>query len=87
MTRLPELDIARVRRWFEQRVPARARDQVRVERDIGSRHLAIVECRPPGARTSARTGNGSHLPAPLTCRGQPWPRGEQIGSVLGLELL
>jgi hypothetical protein len=43
----PELDIARVRRWCDQRVPTRARDQVRVECDIGSQHLTIVECRPP----------------------------------------
>jgi len=43
---LPELDIARVRRWCERRVPRR-RDQVRVECDIGSRQLTIVECRPP----------------------------------------
>lgn len=44
---LPQLDIARVRRWCEQRVPEHARDQVRVECDIGPRHLTIVECRPP----------------------------------------
>lgn len=47
MPGLPELDIARVRRWCEQRVPEHARDQVRVECDIGPRHLTIVECRPP----------------------------------------
>ena len=47
MAELPELDIARVRRWCEQRVPAHARDQVRVEYDIGPRQLTIAECRPP----------------------------------------
>ena len=47
MPGLPELDIARVRRWCEQRVPPHARDQVRVECDTGSRQLTIVECRPP----------------------------------------
>ena len=47
MPGLPELDIARVRRWCGQRVPEHARDQVRVECDIGPRHLTIVECRPP----------------------------------------
>jgi hypothetical protein len=46
-TALPELDVARVRRWCEQRVPAHVRDQVRVECDVGLRHLTIVECRPP----------------------------------------
>jgi hypothetical protein len=47
MADLPELDIARVRRWCEERVPAHARDQVRVECDIGPRHLTIVESRAP----------------------------------------
>ena len=47
MPGLPDLDIARVRRWCQQRVPEHARDQVRVECDISPRHLTIVECRPP----------------------------------------
>src|SRR6266702_4596964 len=47
MAGLPEPDIARVRRWCEQRVPVHARDQVRVECDVGPRHVTIVECRPP----------------------------------------
>ena len=47
MAGLPELDIARVRRWCEQRIPSARRNQDRVEYDIGSRHLTIVECRPP----------------------------------------
>ena len=46
-TGLPELDVARVRRWCEQRVPAHVRDQIRVEVDVAPRHLTIVECRPP----------------------------------------
>ncbi|MDA8321248.1 MAG: DUF3024 domain-containing protein [Actinomycetota bacterium] len=47
MTGLPELDVARVRRWCEKRVPEHVRDQVRVECDITARHLTIVEVRPP----------------------------------------
>ncbi len=47
MPGLPELGIARVRRWCEQRVPEHARDRVRVECDVGPRHLTIVEWRPP----------------------------------------
>jgi hypothetical protein len=46
-TGLPKLDVARVRRWCEQRVPAHVRDQMRVECDVAPRHLTIVECRPP----------------------------------------
>lgn len=44
---LPELDIARVRRWCQQRVPEHVRSQVKVECDVTPRHLTIVECRPP----------------------------------------
>jgi hypothetical protein len=44
---LPELDVARARRWCEQRVPAHVRDQIKVECDVTPRHLTIVECRPP----------------------------------------
>lgn len=43
----PELDVARVRKWCEQRVPERVRDEIRVECDVAARHLTVVECRPP----------------------------------------
>jgi hypothetical protein len=46
-SRLPELDVERVRRWCRQRVPEHLRDQVRVECDAGPGYLTIVECRPP----------------------------------------
>lgn len=46
-TGLPELDLARVRRWCTERVPERARHQVRVDCDVAPRHLTIVECRAP----------------------------------------
>ncbi|MGH3793506.1 MAG: DUF3024 domain-containing protein [Pseudonocardiaceae bacterium] len=45
--RLPDLDVARVRRWCDGRVPVHVRDQLRVECDIAPGHLTIVECRPP----------------------------------------
>ena len=44
---LPDLDVARVRRWCAARVPERARDQVRVECEATPRHLTIVERRAP----------------------------------------
>jgi hypothetical protein len=47
---LPEIDVARVRRWVDarnKRIPQRARDQVRYELDIADRHLTVLECRPP----------------------------------------
>jgi Protein of unknown function (DUF3024) len=51
---LPELDVARVRRWCAARVPEHARDQVRVECQAAARHLTIVERRAPW-----RTDRGS----------------------------
>jgi len=44
---LPELDAARVQRWCAARVPEHARHQVRIECEIASRHLTIVERRAP----------------------------------------
>jgi hypothetical protein len=52
--RLPELDIARVRRWCDQRVPDHALDEVRMECEIGPRRLTTVELCPPW-----RSGLGS----------------------------
>lgn len=46
MTGLPEIDVARVRRWCRERVPKRVRDEVRFEADVTDRHVTIVECRP-----------------------------------------
>jgi len=44
---LPDLDVARVQRWCAARVPEHARHQVRVECEIATRHLTIVERRVP----------------------------------------
>jgi hypothetical protein len=44
---LPDLDVARVRRWCDARVPVHARDQIRIKCDVAPRHLTIVERRPP----------------------------------------
>lgn len=44
---LPETDVVHVQRWCAARVPEHARDQVRVECDVGPGHLTIMECRAP----------------------------------------
>ncbi len=49
---VPELDIARVRRWCAERVPEHARHQVRVECQVAPRYLTIVERRPPWHESS-----------------------------------
>ena len=52
---MPELDVARARRWCAQRVPAHLRNEIRVECDIGAGHLTIVECRPPWRKDIGET--------------------------------
>ncbi len=47
---LPDLDVARARRFVDSRnaeMPFDARDQVRYELDVAPSSLTIVECRPP----------------------------------------
>jgi hypothetical protein len=44
---IPELDLARVRRWCETRVPEHARHKVRIECEVDGRDLMIVERHPP----------------------------------------
>ena len=47
---IPDLDLARVRRWIDERnddVPRDARDQLRFEIDVSDRAITVVECRPP----------------------------------------
>ena len=44
---MPELDVARVRRWCAEQVPKHALHQVRVECQVAARHLTIVERRAP----------------------------------------
>lgn len=46
-TVLPELDLAMIRRYCEGRVPARLRDQIRIEIEVHGRAVVIVECRAP----------------------------------------
>jgi hypothetical protein len=48
--RLPETDVARVRRWIDARndgLPERARGQMLYELDVEPRSVTIMECRPP----------------------------------------
>jgi hypothetical protein len=46
-TTIPELDLARIRRFVEARVPARAKHQVRLEVEIQGSAVTIVERRAP----------------------------------------
>ena len=43
---MSEADIARVRAWCDTMTPAHLRDQVRIECEIGARHVTIVDRRP-----------------------------------------
>lgn len=44
--RVPEFDLARVRRFCHDRIPEHIRDQVRLEADVRGRSITILECRP-----------------------------------------
>jgi hypothetical protein len=47
---IPDLDLARVRRWIDARnaeIPVDARDQIRYEIDVADRTITVMECRPP----------------------------------------
>jgi hypothetical protein len=46
-TVLPELDLARIQRFYDARVPARLRGQIRIELEVHGRSVTILECRPP----------------------------------------
>lgn len=46
-TGLPETDVVRVQQWCARRIPERALHQVRVECQVSTRHLTIVERRAP----------------------------------------
>lgn len=50
MSPLPELDIARIRRFVDQRnerIAPLVRDQIRIELDVDAGSATILECRPP----------------------------------------
>jgi Protein of unknown function (DUF3024) len=44
---IPELDLARIRRFCEDRTPPEFRDEMRVEADVRGRSVTILDCRPP----------------------------------------
>lgn len=44
---LSDLDLARIRRWCDSRVPEAVRDQARVEYEVDGLRVTIVERRPP----------------------------------------
>lgn len=49
-TSLPDLDVARVRRYVDasnERAPPDARGKIRYELDLAPASITIVECRPP----------------------------------------
>ena len=47
---IPDLDLARVRRWVDERneeMPATVRTELRYEIETSDRAITVVECRPP----------------------------------------
>ncbi len=46
MADLPELDMVRVRRWADEKIPAQVRDEIRLEVGVRGRYVTIFETRP-----------------------------------------
>lgn len=46
-SRLPELDIRRIRNYCAGKVPSRLADRIRIEFDVRGKSVTIRECRPP----------------------------------------
>lgn len=44
---VPELDLAAIREYCEQRVPQEAHDQVRIETQVAQNAVTVIERRPP----------------------------------------
>jgi hypothetical protein len=44
---VPDLDLARIRKFCEERTPPEYRDEMRVEADVRGRSVTIVDCRSP----------------------------------------
>lgn len=42
----PETDLAKIRKYCQAQVPARLRDQVRIEATVRGSSVTILECRP-----------------------------------------
>ena len=47
MADLPELDMVRVRRWADQRIPGHVSDEIRIEVGVRGSFVTIFERRPP----------------------------------------
>jgi hypothetical protein len=43
---VPDLDLTRIRQFCESRVPARLRNEVRIEADVRGESVTIYDCRP-----------------------------------------
>lgn len=47
MAHLPDLDMVRVRRWADEKIPAHVRDEIRLEVGVRGKYVTIFETRPP----------------------------------------
>lgn len=62
---VPDLDLARLRRWAERRnaeLPDRAKGQVEYRLDVSDRAVTMLECRPPW---DAEDGSGEWTRQPV----------------------
>lgn len=44
---LPQLDLARIQRYCDGKIPPRLHEQIRIDMEVRGRSVTILECRPP----------------------------------------
>jgi hypothetical protein len=44
---IPELAVAAVKRYCDNKIPAEHRDEIRIEFDVRGKNISLFECRPP----------------------------------------
>lgn len=44
---VPAADVELVSAWCDQRIPEHLKDRIRIEYEVTSRHVDILECHPP----------------------------------------
>jgi hypothetical protein len=69
---VPELDLARIRRYCAERIPAHIAHLVRLEVNADGRSVTILECRPPwspdmGPASVEQLRPRLHTPRPSSC--------------------
>ncbi len=92
---VPDLDVAKLRRFCDRRVPARLRHQIRLEVELRGKSVTLIECRPaPGGAHWSRLkvaqfryqGDGTWS-LHWADRNNRWHKVEDVDDALPMEVL